>query len=766
MAFAIKKYLIILICLIGSAHITKSQPAIGFWREHLNYKNTIQVIKGDKIYCATATNFFSINNQNEAVNYSKVNGLTDVGVAAINWDDATQQLVIAYTNSNIDVLKGSIVKNISDIKRSNTVGNKTINQIYCNNGLAYLSTGLGIIVVNLTKYEIKDTWVIGNNGNFSNVNGCTNDGNFFYAATNEGLKKINTNNLNIANYANWLNSSGSKGLSNGAVQNVLYVNQKIIIQKNDSLFILNGTNWNFLFADVGYSITNSSASANKILLCEKSTTAAKVIQLNTNGTVEKIISNSSIITQPKNALLDNSSIWIADFINGLSNFGSSIQSYIPNGPLGIATGEMAFDKENLFVAAGTVNNNWQYQLNKNGIYTFSNGDWNYINSSNKPSLDSVLDFMTLAIDPTDESLWAGSFGGGLINTTNNTLKIYKQYNSSLQTPSYDNKSCRVSSLSFDNNSNLWISNYGAAKPISVKKTDGNFKSFALPITTTENAVGQIVTDDYNQLWIVLPKTNQVCCYNYGNSIDALNDDQWKLFQKGIGLGNLPGNSVYCLTKDKNGFIWIGTDNGIAVVQCVSDVFSTNCDAVLPVVKQDLYAGYLFQGEQVQCIAVDGANRKWVGTAKGVWLISAEGDAVIEYFTTDNSPLLNNNVNHIVINPINGEVFFSTAIGICSYRSTATEGGTANNNVLVFPNPVPPGYTGTIAIRGLVNNALVKIAEPNGRLVFQTRALGGQAIWNGINYKGEKIASGIYLVLITDDSNTEKLATKIIIVSGR
>ncbi|HEX6848329.1 MAG TPA: T9SS type A sorting domain-containing protein, partial [Chitinophagaceae bacterium] len=112
----------------------------------------------------------------------------------------------------------------------------------------------------------------------------------------------------------------------------------------------------------------------------------------------------------------------------------------------------------------------------------------------------------------------------------------------------------------------------------------------------------------------------------------------------------------------------------------------------------------------------------------------------------------------------GEIYFATANGICSFRSNATEGGETNNNVLVFPNPVPPGYGGTIAIRGLVSNAIVKITEMDGRLVYQTRALGGQAVWDGKDYKGRRIASGIYLVLISDDGRKENLATKIIFIS--
>jgi len=167
---------------------------------------------------------------------------------------------------------------------------------------------------------------------------------------------------------------------------------------------------------------------------------------------------------------------------------------------------------------------------------------------------------------------------------------------------------------------------------------------------------------------------------------------------------------------------------------------------------------------VQTIAVDGANRKWVGTKNGAWLISPEGDKIIYRFTDDNSLLLSNDVKKIAIDGKTGEVFFSTAKGICSFRSTATQGDAENTHVLVFPNPVPPDYNGTIAIKGLVDDAIVKITELDGRLVYQTRSLGGQAIWNGKNYKGGKVSTGVYLVLVSDDTRTQKLVTKIVFIS--
>ena len=259
--------------------------------------------------------------------------------------------------------------------------------------------------------------------------------------------------------------------------------------------------------------------------------------------------------------------------------------------------------------------------------------------------------------------------------------------------------------------------------------------------------------------------NGLICFDHGTSIDNLNDDRWKIYKTGPGNGNLPSSNVISIAKDKSGFIWVGTGDGMAVIQCTQNVFrATVCEAIWPIVSQGNLSGYLFKGQEVRSIAVDGADRKWVATKKGVFLISPEGDKVVYQFTEDNSPLLSSDVRKIAIDGNTGEVFFATLKGICSFRSTATEGGDTNDNILIFPNSVPPGFNGTIAIRGLVNNAIVKITELDGRLVFQSRALGGQAVWDGKDYRGRRIFSGVYLVLISDDGRKEKVTAKIVFIS--
>jgi ligand-binding sensor domain-containing protein len=375
----------------------------------------------------------------------------------------------------------------------------------------------------------------------------------------------------------------------------------------------------------------------------------------------------------------------------------------------------------------------------------------------------MLDFVSLAADPSAGVVFAGSYGGGLLEIgKDNSLRIYKQQ-TGLQEAIGDKGSYRVAGLVMDQKGTLWIANYGAPQDLVARKKDGSWKRFTIPFLHTENAISQILLDEYDRKWIVSPKGNGVFCLDDGGTIDNITDDRWRYFRQGRGNGNLPTSEVQCLARDRDGFIWVGTAKGIAVIECMDDVFSGKCEAVLPVVQQDNFAGLLFSDEEVRTIAVDGANRKWVGTRNGVWLLSSDGTKVIHRFTEANSPLLSNIIHRIAIDPATGEVFISTFNGICSFRGTATESEENEGKVLVFPNPVPPGYTGTIAIRGLVRDAFVKITEPDGRLVHQTRALGGQAIWDGRNYKGEKVSSGVYLVFIMDENGLNSQAAKIFFV---
>ena len=761
---------ILLSCLVQQFFLQAQQgvPPIGSWRDHLPYANVIDIANSsDKIYCATPYSVFTIEKADHRIErFSKTTGLSETGVSAIAHDDENEKLVIAYNNSNIDIIYRNDIVNIPDIKRSNPAGNKAILGIYPYQGNYYLSTGLGIIVIDGDRFEIKETWLIGNTGAQVKVNALATDLDFFYAATDEGLKKAALSSPALADYNNWQLISGLSGLSAGSIRDILNTGDKMLLQKDDSLFVQSGSQWDLFYTD-GWQITNTSLSGNRIHLSQRKNNGdSRIAILNNDGTVFRILSQPAFISFPRKAITVEGITWIADQEKGLTVIDAQgeFQSIIPNSPAGLATGELLVKNNTLYVAAGSVNDNFVRQHNADGFYIFTGGDWKNYNAVTVPQLDSTKDILNVAVDPVDASLWAGSFGDGLLHVLpTGSIEILKQ--NILGISVTDPMSYRVAGLAFDIDNNLWISNYGASQPLLVRKPDGSLQRFAPPFSLTENALAGVIIDDLNYKWIIAPKGGGLIAFDHGLSIDNSGDDRWKKFTTGSGNGNLPGSEVLSIAKDRNGFIWIGTNNGVAVMQCTQDAFTgASCDAVWPIVQEGNFAGYLFKGEEVNSIAVDGADRKWLATNKGAFLISASGEEVIYQFTEDNSPLLSNVVHRVTIDGATGEVYFATAKGICSFRSTATQGGDGNQNILVFPNPVPPGYEGTIGIRGLAGNAFVKITELDGRLVWQARALGGQAVWNGRDYKGRKISTGVYLVLVSNDERTEKKAGKIVFIN--
>ena len=724
------------------------------------------------IFCATPYSLFSVNPADpQTERYSRITGLHETGISTLRYNASSKKLLIAYRNSNIDILYRNDVYNIPDIKRENTPGDKTIYQIDPRGDLFYLSTGLGVVVIDAIKYEVKDTWYIGNGGNPVPVYALTSDGTFFYAATAEGLKRAPVNAPDLADFARWQLLSGSNGLPAGACRNVLTVLNRVFLLKNDSLFVQNGTNWSLFYRD-GWTIRSVRESEDKLLLCEQQGASSRVLLLQPDGNLFRTHSGTAV-ADPRQALLLNGQTWLADSLTGLCRFTSvtAVEKFVLNAPHSIALGELRVEDSRLFATAGSVRDGWIGDNNRNGFYVFSEGQWTNYNVKQFPLPDSLPDLLSIAISKRDGHYWAGSFGGGLLRIKPGpVLEVFKQQTlgAAINQPTR----YQVAGLAFDAADNLWISNFGAAQPLRVRKADGNWQSFAPPFPLLQNALAQLLIDNNQYKWIVSPLGNGLICYDHGASIDNQADDRWRKYQAGAGIGNLPSNEVRCVAKDKNGFIWVGTSDGIGVIQCPEAAFSVGgCDAIWPVVPTGNFAGYLFKGQEVSSIAVDGADRKWVATRNGVFLVSAEGERVLYRFTEENSPLLSSDVKHIAIDGKTGEVFFGTAKGICSFRSTATEGGPKNESVLVFPNPVPPGYSGSIAIRGLVNNAVVKITELDGRLVYQTRALGGQAIWDGRNYRGQKISSGAYLVLVSDEGNNspdgkrERTAAKLFFISN-
>ena len=702
---------------------------LGQWREHYNNKSVQYVVKGNDLYGATTNQVFSIDAKNNIQFLGKSNGLHEIEIAAIAWDPIQSQLIIAYKNSNIDIVKGDEIFSIADIYLSKVYANKKINSIQILGPWALVSTHFGMVVVDLIKYEIKDTWFANNNRQATITYQTISTADSLYALTEEGLFSTALKNYYI-NSNQWKKINGYTGVKKlSTYNNIVYaIGSKNIYQlpKTDPIYQSSID-----------SIRNAYAHKEGLYIIKSDGTNGSLLNLNTNNTITNIL-DKTYLSIPVDLTIDQNNIWIADSLNGLILKNTETKNILLGGPSEKIKG------------TGFVNSNYllaPFGANKGGFSSYSGAGWkNYtkLNGVNLPVLTAA------SIDPIDNSWWFASAASFLhYNITSN----------SIETISPSTVNGNFTQIQFSKEGIFWALQDGQGL---VQKQDNKWTSIPFPQNFLKNGLKNMVVNHQGQAWMPGPANQGLYVYQSNKYFGTAS---WKQLNTAKSSGNLPSSNVLSVALDNTGAVWVGTDNGIGIFNC-GDISKDVCDAYLPTIKNSNgFLGLLLQRESVNCIAVDGANRKWVGTQNGAWLLSADGSSIIEHFTKNNSPLPNDTILQILIEPQYGNVFFNTASEMVSYRGFATEGTTNQNEIKIFPNPVAPNYNGPIAFRGLVENALVKITDMSGSLVFETRALGGQAIWNGKSLAGSKVATGIYLVFVRDDIGNEKAVGKIVITKG-
>ena len=299
----------------------------------------------------------------------------------------------------------------------------------------------------------------------------------------------------------------------------------------------------------------------------------------------------------------------------------------------------------------------------------------------------------------------------------------------------------------------WIADY---KNGLLSNSEGNFKSYS------PNSLDTLYQTRRDSIVLDLDGNRWMRQGNFSGILVVSSKNQRQFVSTGAGSGNLPSENVKSLALDRDGQMWVGTDKGVVVFDNPNAVFSgKNFDAYTPVFERRRLLG----NEIITSIAIDGGNRKWMGTRNGIFLFNPDGTELVSNFNEKNSPLPSNEISYITAELNTGEVYIRTPKGMVSYRGTATEGilKQDESGVKVFPNPVRPDFDGTIGIEGLVENAFVKITDIAGNLVFETRANGGTAIWNGNTLSGGRVKTGIYLIFSANAKGEETLVSRLAVV---
>ncbi len=721
-----QKWLVILIGFISATmplHAQLQLGPIGTWRAHFSNESIQQVIRGDQLYVVAANQIIQIDAKKETTYLNTTTGLHAIGIHKIAWHPIENQLVIAYKNSRIDIVQGDQVTLIDDIQMSNLYADKTINDLIVFNNKAYLSCNFGIVVIDLLKKEIKATYFPNNNRQTVKVLQTIVYQNKLFALTENGIWSNTVDQNNI-----WMqeDTMGVTGIKNMFVfKNQLYFNnqQKIYPYKTNiaSFQITSGT------------IETITVDEDRVLAGLTYQNNGALIQLNSN-LPNTVLVDSTVLVQPVGLLKDGNTIWVADARKGLYEKNDQSKWFALGGPLSEAYGSNAFSDNQLLMSYGG---------NKIGLSSLNEKGW-----SNFSQLENIkINFVeAVSIDPKDQSWWIG-MGNQLIH--------YDRNKKTIEQPIPNPPIGTIKSIQQKTDGTIALLKEGFGV---VLKEGNQWNNYPIQKGFSATNLKKIVLGNNDLSWVIGPKQQGVLLFQKQN-----NQAIWRQLNTGKGSGNLPSMEVTAITEDKDGSIWVGTDNGIAIFQCTN--INEACDAYLPIVESNGFNGYLFQKETIHAIIIDGANRKWIGTNNGAWLISKDGTEVLQHFTTENSPLPNNAVLSIGIEPIEGDVFFFTKNEIISYKGNATEPSATQTAVKIYPNPIAPNYNGPILIKNLVNNALVKITDINGQLMMQTRALGGQATWNGRDQYQHKVASGIYLIFVRDDMGNEKAVGKIMIAAG-
>ena len=746
---------------ILSLGLLANAQKIGEWTSHTPGNKVISVdIMRNNIYAATPYDLFYYNTNDNSINHlSKANALSDMGISVMRYSKTHDVMFVGYTNTNIDIIDNhGNVTNFPDIYNKYILGNKTINNVFFDHHLAYVCCSFGIVVIDLNRSEVKDTYIIGPNGNYLGVNDLTLCDSIFYAATDAGIYYANAENPNLADFSQWKRFGHDFPHASSCFSHIENFDGYAVTvfteheYYGDELYAINDTtSWSQFLEWPQLQVSDLRAYDDFIIMTEKGNDI-KVFDKNHNRIYyfQDIEANSAVFDETRNCF------WAGTKINSLAKIKPNHPyEYIPfNGPYDANAFNISASGNDLWVAAGSYTNTWAPTWNYNGFSNYDGNKWSYKNKLTDHVFDSVFDITCVKANPRNSNIvYAGSYSRGLVVFQGNNVKgVYNYHTPGCSIGKHKLLDYTyVTGIDFDSNNNMWIANSGADNMLSVWKTDGSWQSYN--IGTTD--IGRIMVDDNDIKWIV----------RRGGELVLFRNGTVKVVNKNASTGSLPGDAN-CIVTDNNGTVWVGTTDGVALFYDSRKIFNNStyaCSRILiPRNDGSGQADYLLSGQSVLSIAVDGANNMWFGTTDGVIQTSNDGQTTYHHFTMDNSPLFANAVKDIAIDD-DGNVYFSTDKGIVAYKGIATKGQEKNEDVIVYPNPVRPEHSGIVGIKGLVTNALVKITTTNGAFVTHLRAQGGQAVWDCTDINGNKVEPGIYLIFVSDDAGQETYATKVLIM---
>lgn len=780
--------------------VVSGQRAVGSWEVYANYQSPEQMLETpDKVYCLSSGSLFSFDkNTEELYQYGIQNVLSEPIITKMFYNSKGDYLVLAYTSGNIDVVKsdGKVI-NLPDIKDAVLQSDRTINDVSFGEGRIYVATNFGIVVYDDQRWEVKESGMYDKPVKYVAV---TDEyiGAYF---TNEKKLGFMSKDNTIRYYDNYAliacsTCTGLRGLKGNVFlgSNTSTFSPRKITFNAEAKTVSYGNavsdaNYSGPYENKnGYYIFNTVASGNNIACIKQIDEDYNV----TTTTLPSEFSGKLV------SMWDNpNQVFVAD------KSGISECKYADGT---ITTLHDSFKPEALTckgVGHLTAGNSGRIYVSSRGYSHKFSGDWT--NNTNISYINVIEDDTLKDITPSGLTLQRQTTEGykdGTMRPTN-TYNIVEDpddpdiyYISTQYDGVFKIKDGRE--VNFYNNTNsslspLWIYYMTSAMDIDGKGNlwvAGKYNLNMLPAakrrqtepTTAEDWITDFPTmsNEWDTVLLSCKKSNMVLysalysatiyCVDTNGTADTADDKtySWKSFLDQDGK-EWSLSIIYCFLEDENGQVWVGTDQGVFIIPNPTKLTDPNMRIQrIKVPRNDgtNFADYLLEGEPILSIAVDGVNRKWIGTVNtGAYLVSENGSEIIEHFTTENSYLPLNTIYSIACDKYSNAVYFGTVAGLVKYNSDASPSAEDYSEVYAYPNPVRPDYNGFITIVGLMEDSLVKIADAAGNVFYQGTSQGGMITWDGCDATGNRVKTGVYYVFASQNGSGQAsgAVTKILVV---
>ena len=744
------------------------------WEDFFSYNNAKDFLKiGNQIYVAVDNAVFIYDESTKkTIKYSSINGLSGKTVTTLLFDSSSKNLIIGYESGLIEVIdKNGIIHISADIERLNITGDKQINNIFNQNGTLYLATPFGIVVYDTLHLQFGDTYFIGEGSTPVFINQLIIYQNVIYVASFNGIYSANLNNPNLIDFNNW---SQPQGDLLGNFTNISVFQNKLYTTKNNILYSFNQNDRTLAIEKIAPSNILGLKVSDEFLTISMQTQA---FVYNLDLQLMATASNAGGFNFTlHSAFAEGEKIYLATNEYGILSSNllntNSYQEIHPQGPSSNSVFNIRVSNNNLWVVYGGYDGAYTPLETQKGFSHFNGTNWINIPFDNA---FKARDLVNITIDPNAENkAYLSSWNDGILVVENDQVsKLLNNNNSGLEKlflagePNFF--SIRINGTAFDNNGNFWVANAWVAKRLKKMTPNGIWSSFDLSNIMTSNALGlnDLVVDKSNSIWIGTRRNGALVFNENGNQKMALTTE--------VNSGLLPDPNVRTLAVDSNNRIWIGTLKGLVVFSNATGVFNGVNNAEPIIILDQGIPKKLLGDQTVNTIAIDGADNKWFGTDTGGILgTNPSGSSTLYNFNKDNSPLPSNRILKIQVDNASGKVFIATDKGIVAFKSKVSPFGEVLKSAYAYPNPSTK-LNDLITIDGrngdhLPKGTNVKILDAAGYLVYETNVIegqelrGGKVIWNKTNLAGKKVASGIYIVLLTTKDKAEVTTTKIAIIN--